>query len=244
MHQQELVMSKPKILIAESSHIVIQIEQRCLQFSGVNIFTATDSEEALSIARKVRPDLIYLSFNLHGAGGIACCKALKSDPDLRETPVVMVCTASGEEPGLSLAAGCDAVVARPINRREFLETGLSLIPRTAPSGERMPCRSIVACSTGADTFYGSIEDISSSGMFVGSSREVAAGDLLTVKFVLPQSGAEPIETAAQVNWVNGSKHLRNDRLPPGFGVLFLELEADANEQIKDYMNLIRLQLDW
>ena len=156
----------------------------------------------------------------------------------------MVCTAAGEEPGLSRAAGCDAVVAKPVDRREFLETGLSLIPRTAPSGERMPCRSIVACSTGADTFYGSIEDISTTGMFIGSAREVAAGELLTVKFVLPQSGAVPIEAAAQVNWVNGSKQQRNDRLPPGFGVLFQELGAGASEQIKEYMDLIRLQLGW
>lgn len=237
-------MSKPKILIAESSTIVLQIEQRCLRFAGVNIFTATDSEEAVSIARKVQPDLIYLSFNLHGAGGISCCKALKSDPELRGIPVVMVCTAAGEEPGLSHAAGCDAVVAKPVDRREFLETGLSLIPRTAPSGERMLCRSIVACSTGANTFYGSIEDISTSGMFIGSAREIAAGDLLTVKFVLPQSGAVPIETAARVNWLNGSKQQRNDRLPPGFGVLFQGLEVDADEQIKDYMNLVRLQLGW
>jgi CheY-like chemotaxis protein len=237
-------MAKPKILLAESSNIVLQIEQRCLRDAGVNIFTATDSGEAVSIARKVRPDLVYLSFNLHGAGGISCCKALKSDPELREIPVVMVCTAAGEEPALSRAAGCDAVVAKPVDRREFLETGLSLIPRTAPSGERMPCRSIVACATGADTFYGSIEDISTSGMFIGSAREVTTGDLLTVKFVLPQSGAVPIETVAQVNWVNGGKQLRNDRLPPGFGVLFQGLEADAGEQIKEYMNLMKMQLGW
>jgi CheY-like chemotaxis protein len=237
-------MSKPKILLAESSSIVLQIEQRCLRDAGVSIFTATDSEEALSTARKVRPDLIYLSFNLHGAGGISCCKAFKSDPELREIPVVMVCTAAGEEPGLSLAAGCDAVVAKPVDRREFLEKGLSLIPRTAPSGERMPCRAIVACSTGTETFYGSIEDISSSGMFIGSAREVAADDVLTVKFVLPQSGAVPIETAAQVNWVNGKRQQPNDHLPPGFGVLFTELEADANEQIKDYMKLMKMQLGW
>jgi CheY-like chemotaxis protein len=237
-------MSKPKVLLAESSNIVLQIEKRCLRDAGVSIFTAADSEEALRIARKVRPDLVYLSFNLHGAGGISCCKAFKSDPDLGAIPVVMVCTAAGEEPGLGLAAGCDAVVAKPVDRREFLETGLSLIPRTAPSGERMPCRAIVACSTGADTFYGSIEDISSSGMFVGSARAVAAGDLLTLKFVLPQGAAAPIEAVGQVNWVNGSKQQRNDRLPPGFGVLFQGLEADAIEQIKDYMDLIRLQLGW
>ena len=62
--------------------------------------------------------------------------------------------------------------------------------------------------------------------------------------MVTQSNAVPIETAAQVNWVNGSRQQRNDHLPPGFGVLFLELGADANEQIKDYMNLMKLQLGW
>lgn len=236
-------MSKPKILLAENSNIVLEIEKRYLGGAGVGIFTAVDSEEALRIARKIKPDLVYLAFGLPGMGGVSCCQALKSDPSLGKVPVVMVC-ATTEELLLSRAAGCDAVVAKPIERREFLDAGLSLIAKTAPLGERMACRAVVACSVGSDTFYGTIEDISSNGMFVGSSRGVVTGDLLTVKFVLPWSGAVPIETGARVNWVNNGRRRRNDRLPDGFGVLFQGIEAEAIAQIKDYMNLIRLQLGW
>ncbi len=237
-------MAKPKILLAESSSIVLQIEQRCLKDAGVSIFTATDSEDALNTARKVRPNLVYLSYSLHGAGGAPCCKAFKSDPVLKGIPVVMVCAAGGGEPETSREAGCDGVVMKPVVCREFLEAGLSLISRTAPPEERMACRAIVACSAGADTFYGTIEDISVTGMFVGSSRAVAMGDVLTVKFVLPWRDAEAIESRAQVNWVNGGKQPRSEHLPAGFGLLFLELDAEAADHIREYVNLMKVQLGW
>jgi len=237
-------MSKPKILLAESSNIVLQIEKRYLGEAGVSIFTAADSENALRVVRKIKPDLIYLAFNLQGMGGVSCCQVLKSDPGLAEIPVVMVCAAAGEEQLLSRAAGCDAVVTKPIDRREFLEAGLSLVPKTAPLGERMLCRAVAACLRGNEVFYGTIEDISSNGMFIGTPHEVEVGDFLTVTFVLPWSGALPVEAGAQVNWVNGSKRRRNTRLPPGFGVLFQGLDDESIAQIKDYMDLIRLQMGW
>ena len=223
-------MVKPKILLAESSSIVLQIAQRCLKDAKVGIFVATDSEEALNMARKIRPDLVYLAYSLHGTGGVPCCKAFKADPELKDIPVVMVCTAAGEEPENSRAAGCDAVVTKPIACREFLETGLSLVTRTDASVERMPCRAIAACTLGADTFYGTIEDISSTGMFVGSTREVAAGEVLKVKFVLPWTSAVPIETEVQVNWVNGGRQpRRSEHLPVNHKPSMLDCDLLARQ---------------
>ena len=100
-------MSKSKILLVESSTIVLQIEKRCLKDAGVTIFTAASCDEALRVARKVRPDLIYLAYNLDGTDGVACCAALKSDPGLAGVPVVMVCSAAGEE-AEGVCAGEDA----------------------------------------------------------------------------------------------------------------------------------------
>lgn len=232
-------MSKPKILLVESSTIVLQIEKRYLKDAGVTIFTAASCDEALRVARKVRPDLVYLAYNLSGTDGAACCAALKSDS---EVPVVMVCSAAGEEAELCRSAGCDAVVAKPVDRREFLETGLSFMLRKPRNGDRIPCRATVACFMGDASFYGTIEDLSVNGMYVGSAWQGAADDVIVMKFVLPWSGATLIETAAKVAWVNGSKRQRNNHIPPGFGVFFLELKADQAEQISDFIELSRLRL--
>jgi len=236
-----ILMSKSKILLVESSAIVLQIEKRYLKDAGVTIFTATGCDEALRIARKTRPDLIYLSYSLYGADGVACCTVLKSDPDLAVVPVVMVCSASGEEAELCRSAGCDAVVVKPLERREFLETGLSLLQRKPRSGDRIPCRATVACLAGDASFHGTIEDVSINGMYVGTDWEVAEGDVLVVKFVLPWSSAILIRASAQVAWVNG-KRRRKSSVPSGFGVFFLDLPADMADQISDFIEFNRLRL--
>jgi CheY-like chemotaxis protein len=234
-------MFTPRILIAESSAIVLDIEKKCLEESGALLFTAGDCDGTLRAARKVKPWLIYLAYSLVG-GGDACCRALKSDPALQAIPVVMVCAISGDEPRLCRAAGCDAVVARPIDRRDFLEVGLSLLSPTEPEAERTLCRTIVVCSDGQETFYGSIEDISSSGMFIASARPVTAGDRLSLMFILPWARAVAVRVNAQVSWVNSSKRRRNDRLPAGFGVHFPGPDDATVSQIRDYLEFMRQRL--
>jgi len=235
-------MSKPKILLVECSTIVLQIEKRYLKDAGATIFTAASCDEALRVARKVRPDLVYLAYNLSGTDGAACCAALKLDPELAKVPVVMVCSAAGGEAELCRSAGCDAIVAKPVERREFLETGLSFMLRKQRNGDRIPCRATVACFMGEASFYGTIEDLSANGMYVGSTWPLAPGDVIVMKFVLPWIGATLIETAAQVAWVNASKRQRNNHITPGFGVFFHELKADQAEQVSDFIELGRLRL--
>jgi CheY-like chemotaxis protein len=235
-------MANLKTLLVENSKIVLQIEKRYLKDTAVTIYTAHDGEEALKVARNIRPELVYLAFSLPGMNGADCCKAFKSDPELSVIPVVMVCTAGGGEPDRCLAAGCDAIVAKPLDRREFLSVGSVFLSKMAQFEDRFPCRATVACSYNDATFYGTIEDVCSTGMFVGCSRKIVPGDQLVMKFVLPWSGAALIETGAQVVWVNSGKRLRNSYLPPGFGVIFQGLKEEAAEQVKDYMELIRLRL--
>lgn len=235
-------MSKPKILLVESSAIVLQIEKRYLKDAGVTIFSAAGCDEAFMVARKIRPDLVYLSYSLYGSDGAACCTTLKADPDLAQVPVVMVCSAAEEEAEVCRSAGCDAIVAKPLDRREFLEAGLSLLNRKPRGGDRISCRSTVACIKGDASFYGTIEDVSTGGMYVGSDREVAQGDVIVMKFVLPWSSTTLIETTAQVAWVNDGKRKRKSQVPSGFGVFFLGLKAEMADQINDFIELSKLRL--
>ncbi len=235
-------MNKTKILLVENSAIVLQIEKRYLKNEAAAITVAADAEEAFSAARKELPDLIYLAFGLPGMDGAACCRAMKSDPELERVPIVLVCNATDEEIGLCRSSGCDGLITKPLDRRVFLEAGRSLLARARRREERVPCRATVSCSLGSATFYGSIEDLSLTGMFVGTSNGVVPGDLLAMKFMLPWSGASLIETSARVVWLNSGKQRRNNRLPAGFGAIFQELGSNGEEQIKDYLELIRMRL--
>ncbi len=235
-------MNKAKVLLVENSAIVLQIEKRYLKSMEAVILTAADAEEGIAVARRVRPDLIYLSFGLPGMDGVTCCREMKRDAELGKIPVVLVSNAAEEEIELCRSAGCDAVITKPLDRREFLDAARSLLAGVRRRDERLPCRATVSCSGRGTAFYGTIEDVSLTGMFVGSLCEVAPGDLLTVKFMLPWSGAALVETAARVVWLNGRGQRRHHRYPSGFGVTFEGLESNDAEQIKDYLELMRVRI--
>jgi two-component system, OmpR family, alkaline phosphatase synthesis response regulator PhoP len=224
-----------KVLLADSSKVCLEIEQELLRKLPVKVFTAGKGSEALDSARKLRPDLIYMDLDIPGMDGAACCRAIKEDPSLAMTRVVLMAPAVDQKMELCRSAGCDAFLAKPIDRREFIAVGRSMLALTDRREERIPCRSIVTCHHEGNVFCGTLEDIALKGIFVGSHYDVKIGDILTLKFVLPVSGADPIETVARVVWINGGRVRRNWQLPAGFGVEFENLDERGAVQISEFI---------
>ncbi len=58
----------------------------CGQLSTLGFWTeaATNGEEAVRDARRLKPDLILMDIEMPVMNGHQACKALKSDPELRE----------------------------------------------------------------------------------------------------------------------------------------------------------------
>jgi CheY-like chemotaxis protein len=224
-----------KVLLADNSNVCLGIEQELLRKLPVKVFTAGNGRQALDSARKLRPDLIYMDLDLPGMDGAACCRAIKEDTSLSMIRVVLMSPPVKEKTELCRAAGCDAFLAKPIDRREFIAVGRSMLALTDRREERIPCRAIVTCHVEGNVFCGTLEDIALKGIFVGSHYEVKIGERLALRFVLPVSGAGTIETVARVVWINGEKVRRNWQLPAGFGVEFENLEERGAVQITEFI---------
>jgi len=92
------------------------------------VHTAASAEEGLTLARALRPRAILLDVQMPGMDGLQCLKAIKTDPDLRSIPVVMVTTRGEEEAiGRAQALGCDAYVSKPVQSGELFTTLRSLL---------------------------------------------------------------------------------------------------------------------
>ena len=224
-----------KVLLAEHSQVCLEIEQELLRKLPVKVFIAENGRLAVELARKLRPDLIYMGLDLAGMDGAASCRAIKADPALAGIKVVLMAPSAEKEMAVCRAAGCDAILAKPIERREFIAIGRSLLALNDQREERIPCRAIVTCRLAGTVFYGTIEDISPLGMFVGCHNAVKIGEELKLKFILPAGGAESIETAARVIWLNSGRMRRKGQLPAGFGVLFADLGLEAARQITEFI---------
>jgi DNA-binding response OmpR family regulator len=83
-------MSEKKILIVDDEQFILMALTDAVENEGFVCLTASDGEEALAVARREKPDLILLDIMMPKKDGFEVCKELKSDPETKHIPVVML----------------------------------------------------------------------------------------------------------------------------------------------------------
>jgi diguanylate cyclase (GGDEF)-like protein len=78
------------ILIADDSMVVRAVLRRQLEADGHTVVEAVDGEEAIAACREYRPDVILLDVEMPVLDGHATLARLKSDPALKDIPVVFL----------------------------------------------------------------------------------------------------------------------------------------------------------
>lgn len=81
-------MDKKKILIIDDEQAILNMYSAALGDFGV--ITAGNGEEGLKIARKEKPDLIYLDIIMPQLNGLDVLKKLKADQATSEIPVILL----------------------------------------------------------------------------------------------------------------------------------------------------------
>ena len=94
---------------------------------GCHVVAADGGELGLRMARDMRPDLITLDLLMPHMDGREVLRRLKSDPDLRDIPVIVVSVIAREKRGTVL--GAVEMLQKPVSREDLLRV-ISLIPRT------------------------------------------------------------------------------------------------------------------
>ena len=105
---------RPTVLVVDDDPAARDLLTANLKSAGYRLVQAASGEEALSLARTIRPDAITLDVMMPKPDGWAVLSALKADADLRDIPVIMVTVLSDRGIGLSL--GAVDVLTKPVDR--------------------------------------------------------------------------------------------------------------------------------
>lgn len=122
-------MSK-KILIIDDEPDIIIFVSAVLEENGYTSIGASNGVEGLELVRKEKPDLVLLDLMMPKKSGITMFQELRKDPDMTDTPVVIVT-------GVSEVTGVDFrnfMYKQPLrDEKQFVEsTGLTKY--TVPNG--------------------------------------------------------------------------------------------------------------
>lgn len=85
----------PKILVADDDVELLAILSQHLRTTRCTLIEARDGEEALTLARQHRPDLMILDVMMPGLSGWEVAKRVRDDASLKGTAIIML-TAIGE----------------------------------------------------------------------------------------------------------------------------------------------------
>lgn len=116
------------ILVVDDEPKIVQLARDYLEKSGFQVLTSGDGQQALTITRQERPDLIVLDLMLPGMDGLDVCRAIRKESDV---PIIML-TARAEETDqlIGLELGADDYITKPFSPRALVARVRALLRRT------------------------------------------------------------------------------------------------------------------
>ena len=130
-------MSAGRILVIDDEPQIRRIMRTALTGAGYEVDDAKTGEEGLAKVREFRPDLVLLDINMPGMGGLAACRAIRTDSNVA---IIMLTVRNSEADKVeALDAGADDFVAKPFSTPELLariRAALRRVPASqSPSGK-------------------------------------------------------------------------------------------------------------
>ncbi len=115
-------VAKGRILVVDDEIYIVHILDFSLGMEGYEVVTALDGEQALEKVAQQKPDLIVLDIMMPKLDGYETCKALKSKPETKDIPVILL-SAKGRnvDQKTGFEVGADDYLTKPFSPRKLVD---------------------------------------------------------------------------------------------------------------------------
>lgn len=124
----QMDLGSASILVVDDHEQNLELLQAYLEDVGCRVRTARDGVEAMAELELEPPDLLILDVMMPRMSGFQVCRQLKSNPKMRDIPVVMV-TALSDVGDVERAVECgaDDFLTKPVHKLELVTRAKSLL---------------------------------------------------------------------------------------------------------------------
>ena len=119
---------KGKILVVEDDANLLDVLRHNFSREGYEVFTAREGQEALSVARERKPELIVLDIMIPVLDGLEVCRILRKEMSV---PILMLTAKADEiDKVVGLEIGADDYVTKPFSLREVMARVKAMLRRS------------------------------------------------------------------------------------------------------------------
>jgi two-component system, OmpR family, alkaline phosphatase synthesis response regulator PhoP len=131
-------MQKPTIVLIEDEEDIAALIKLQAEISGYKLHAEVDGLNGLRAIEKEKPDLVILDIMLPGQSGLDVCRKIKSNPELKDIPVIIISAKSEElDVVLGLELGADDYVTKPFSPK-ILFSRVRAVMRRGKEPEKAP----------------------------------------------------------------------------------------------------------
>lgn len=220
-----------KVLLASENNELIDQNANLLKERGFQLFTATSAAESLRLHGEHQFDLILADLELEDMSGSAFCTRIREGTIAPEVPIVLICNELYGSMRLIVESGANAMLLKPIDKMQLLETVGRLIGLPLGRSRRVVLKVFVVSREHNLEFVCFSHDISITGILIETGQELDLGIRIRCQFALP--GMHIIETEGEV--------VRSIIIPEGenlYGIKFVELSVLNHRIISNYIDSI------
>lgn len=125
---------QPAVLVVEDEMAQREVLAYNLEAEGFRVLKAENGEEALLLVEEDTPDIIVLDWMMPNLSGIEVCRRLKTRPESRNIPIIMLSARTEEVDKVrGLETGADDYVEKPYSVVELMARVRAQLRRVRPS---------------------------------------------------------------------------------------------------------------
>lgn len=129
------VREHPLILVADDSLTIRTMVASRLERSGYDVELATNGDEAVEFAGRLRPDLYIFDVEMPGKTGLEVTQQLRAEGDT--APVILLTSLdNADDIAAGQAAGADEYITKPFSPQDLYLLVSSLLPSAANAHAR------------------------------------------------------------------------------------------------------------
>lgn len=131
----QVAEDKPtSVLVVDDSVTVRKVTTRLLERNGMEVRTAKDGVDAMSVLQEYRPDIVLLDIEMPRMDGFEVATQMRHDSRLKDIPIIMITSRTGDKhKERALAIGVTDYMGKPF-QEEILLKGIATHARKSHQG--------------------------------------------------------------------------------------------------------------
>lgn len=202
-------------------------EAGILNRANLKVFTARSAREALEIHGREQVDLILADLNMPEINGDELVKMIRTDAKLRNVSILMVTTLKKSDMERCATCGANDYITRPIEPKKLVDKISTLLEIPQRKSLRVLVKVTVKGKFDTAPFFGSTQNVSSSGLLLETDKTLAKGDLISCAFFIPDADRVSCEGEV-VRCISG--HSMHE-----YGVRFNSITPEAKKIIEQFV---------